>query len=295
MGHDLYEESTHAHRLFDEADQQLGFSLSKLCFEGPEELLTRTVHAQIAIFVTSLAIDRALRARSPETEPQLACGLSLGEFTALVCLRSISLADGLGLVRRRGELMEEACKNLPGTMASILGLPFDEVQSICRETGVEIANFNSREQIVISGPVDAVENACTLAKEKNAKRAFRLNVGGAFHSSLMKEAQTGLEAALRAVEINEPEDTFIANVTGEAVSAPEEIRTLLARQLTHPVQWVKTMETVRRLGITELLEVGPGRVLKGLAKKIDSAFHVTSVGTIQALDAFTDARRHTCS
>ena len=277
MGKDFYESNPEAKSIFDRATQLLGFGLTKLCFEGPDEELTRTVNAQIAIFVTSIAVLESVRRQHPHLKPKLACGLSLGEFTALVALESISFEDGLKLVRRRGELMEEANQKNPGTMASILGLSEKDCASLCVETKTELANLNSPEQFVISGSVEAVSKACEVAKAKGAKRAIPLKVGGAFHSSLMEYAKAGLEDALRKINIKAPKGTFIPNVTGELVSDPETIRTLLAKQLTSPVQWIKTMESVSRLGRTELLELGPGRVLKGLARKINPDLNVISI------------------
>lgn len=277
MGKDFYESSSHAKSVFDQANQLLGFQLTKLCFEGPDEELMRTVNAQIAIFVTSTVVLEAVRAQHPYLKPKLACGLSLGEFTALVALESISFEDGLRLVHRRGELMEEANQKNPGTMASILGLSIKDCASLCAETRTELANLNSPEQFVISGPVKAVTEACEVAKAKGAKRAILLKVGGAFHSSLMEHAKTGLEDALRKTNIKVPKGIFIPNVTGEPASDPETIRTLLAKQLTNSVQWIKTMESVGRLGKTELLELGPGRVLKGLARKISPDLNVIAI------------------
>ena len=277
MGSDFYKNSLEARSVFDQADRSLGFRLSKLCFEGPDSELTRTVNAQIAIFVASIAVLRAIQVSYPRLKPSLGCGLSLGEFTALVALEAISFEDGLQLVQKRGRLMEEANQKNPGTMASILGLSVHDCTSLCKETGTELANLNSHEQIVISGPIEAVNNACQIAKTKGAKRAIPLKVGGAFHSSLMASARVGLEEALRKIRIEEPKSTFIPNVTGEPVSNPERIKTLLAEQLTSPVQWIKTIKSIGRLGLMELLEIGPGCVLKGLARKINPELTVTNI------------------
>jgi len=284
MGRDLYEANRESRGVFDQADKQLGFSLTKLCFQGPDEELKRTVHAQTAIFVTSMAAVSALRVLAPDINPTIACGLSLGEFTALVALDSITFQSGLRLVEQRAQLMEDACQKKPGTMASIIGLPQGDVQTICEETGAELANVNSREQLVISGGIEAVKNACELAARKGAKRVIHLNVGGAFHSSLMKEAQKGLEISLAQTKIAKPKGRFIPNVTGTPVSKPEEIRSLLAKQLTSPVQWLKTMEAVVQMGVTELFEIGPGRVLTGLAKKINQDLTVDHIGTKEELE-----------
>lgn len=277
MGRELYKANKEARSVFDRANQQIGFSLSTLCFEGPESELTRTVNAQIAIFVTSLAVLAAIHATFPQLKPTLSCGLSLGEFTALVALEALSFEEGLALVKKRGELMEEADRKNPGTMASIVGLHVNECKSICDEARVEIANINSYEQVVISGPVDRINTACQLAKSKGAKHVIALKVGGAFHSSLMASARVGLEQVLSNIRLREPKGIFIPNATGESVSDPSRIRRLLAEQLTIPVQWVKTMERIRDLGFKELLEIGPGRVLKGLARKIYPESMVTNI------------------
>lgn len=277
MGQDFYSSSPPAKSLFDQADQILSFKISQICFQGPEAELTRTIHAQLGIFVTSLAVLKSIQTNFQQMNPSLACGLSLGEFTALVALESISFEEGLKLVRRRGELMEEACQKNPGTMASLLGISIENCLELCKKTNTQLANLNSYDQLVISGTVDAVHKACELAKSKGAKRAIPLKVGGAFHSSLMNHAKSGLQEALKKAVIVKPKGTFIPNVTGEPVSDPETIRTLLAQQLTSPVQWIKTMETISRFGSLELLEIGPGRVLKGLAKKIVPSMNVLNI------------------
>ena len=277
MGNDFYAQAPEARAVFEQADQLAGFALSNLCFNGPDDELTRTKNAQIAIFVTSIAVLQSVRTQQPQLKPKLACGLSLGEFTALVALEAISFEDGAKLVQKRGELMEEANQKNPGTMASVLGLSVESCAALCQETGTELANLNSHDQIVISGSIANIAKACEVAKTRGAKRAIVLKVGGAFHSSLMSHAKAGLEETLKKINIRAPKGIFIPNVTGEPVSDPETIRTLLAKQLTSPVQWLKTMETVARLGVKELLEIGPGKVLKGLARKINPELNVTSI------------------
>ncbi len=277
MGKDFYTASGKARELFDRADQILGRSISKLCFTGPEEELTKTANAQSAIFVTSLAALEAARALYPNFKPALACGLSLGEFTALVALEAMTFEEGLRLVQKRGELMEAACQKHPGTMASLMGLSLELCQEICKRTGAELANLNSPDQTVISGTVAQVQNACREAEAKGAKRALPLKVGGAFHSSLMKDAEAGLREALKSIPIREPKGKFIPNATATPEHNPERIRALLAEQLTHPVQWTKTMERVVSLGLKQLFEIGPGRVLKGLARKINSQLNVRNI------------------
>ena len=271
-------------RYYEEADERLGFSISKICFDGPEETLTRTLYAQPAIFVTSLAIFSVIEERLNGVKMELASGLSLGEFSALVAARSLTFAEGLKLVKRRAELMECAASHTSGTMLSILGLNQTDCEQIAKESGAELANLNSPEQFVLSGEASAVEKAAALAEKRGAKRALRLKVGGAFHSALMGEAKEGLREALKKISIQSPQCIFIPNACGEEVSDPEQIRVLLADQLTLPVQWIKTIQRAQNRGIRRFIEPGPGRVLKGLAKKIDASVEVFSLDKISDLE-----------
>lgn len=277
MGEDFYSTSAKAREIYDRADQILGRPISKLCFSASDEELTKTANAQIAIFVTSLAALEAARAIYSNFKPALACGLSLGEFTALAALDAITFEDGLRLVQKRGELMEAACQKNPGTMASIIGLSLEICREICKSTGAELANLNSPDQTVISGTQEQIKNACREAEMKGAKRALLLKVEGAFHSILMKGAETGLKEMLQKITIREPRGKFIPNVTAVPESNPEKIRMLLAEQLTRPVQWTKTMEQVTLLGFKQFFEIGPGRVLKGLARKINPELNVRNI------------------
>jgi [acyl-carrier-protein] S-malonyltransferase len=279
MGAELYQTSAKAKAVFDQADQILGFKLTKLCFEGPEEELKQTINTQISIFVMSLAALEALHEDHSQIEPALGCGLSVGEFTALVALDSLSFSEGLYLVKTRGQLMQEASARRLGTMASVIGLTRDKCEAICHEVGVEVANFNSPEQVVISGETDLIQKAAVLMKENGAKKVFPLKVGGAFHSSLMASAQQGLEEVVQKAPIKKPRGMFISNVTGKEVSNVQEIKNLLVQQLTSPVEWVKSMMRASELGIHHFLEIGPGRILRGLARKINPEFVVTSVST----------------
>ncbi|MDA9101078.1 ACP S-malonyltransferase [Omnitrophica bacterium] len=267
MGKDLYDTFPAAKNIFDRADNLLGFSVKKLCFEGPEDELTRTRGAQPAIFVHSLAMLAVLDEKHPDLKPAFVAGLSLGEFTALVAGKALSFDDGLKLVQKRAEAMEQAAQNHPGTMASILGLNQAQCEEIAAEAGCQVANLNAPDQIVLSGTEPAIDKACAAAEAKGAKRAIKLKVGGAFHSALMKEAQDELRNALSETSVTSPECLFIPNVTAQAVSDPDEIKSLLSRQLTSPVRWVETMARASETGIGQFIEVGPGKVLKGLAKR----------------------------
>lgn len=280
MGKDLFEQSPSAREVYERADKILGYSISQICFAGPEDQLTRTLYAQTGILVTSLAALAALREKTPDLTPSIVAGLSLGEFTALTVSGAISFEDALKLVQVRAEAMEAAAKNNPGTMAFIMGLTIEQCTAVAQEAGCEVANLNAPDQTVLSGNSQAIEQACKIAEAKGAKRAMPLKVGGAFHSSLMGEAKARLEAALAKTPIHEPKCTFIPNVTAQKVSNPEEIRSLLAKQLTSSVQWVRTMAVAKESGITHYLEIGPGKILKGLARKCQPELQVFSFGAV---------------
>lgn len=287
MGKDLAEVFPKARAVFEQADAFLNYPLSRLCWKGPAETLTRTEHCQPALYVTSMAVLAALRAeleaKSLPWSPAAAAGLSLGEYTALAAAGAISFDDGLRLVRLRGQAMEEAAQSTPGTMASVLGLEREPLEAICAETGAQVANLNSPGQIVISGTLPSVEAASAQAKEKGAKRVIPLEVGGAFHSRLMEPAAERLKQALGGVTVRPPAFPVISNVTGLRHGEPEQIRRQLVEQLTHPVQWIGCMRTLLGEGLRAFLELGSGTVLKGLLRKMDPQAAVFPVGTAQEL------------
>lgn len=283
MGKDLAAESPAALATYKQADELLGYSISQMCFAGPEAELTRTLYAQAAIFVTSMAALATLKEKHPELKPSLVAGLSLGEFTALAAAGAISFEDAIKLIQVRAEAMEAAAKTNPGTMASVMGLGLDVCKAVAAETGCEVANLNTPEQTVLSGSIQSIEKACQVAEAKGAKRAMPLKVGGAFHSSLMKPARDRLEAALKDSTIHAPCCVFIPNVTARQVSDPAAIRDLLAKQLTSSVQWVDTMATAKATGITTYIEIGPGKVLKGLARKCQPDLEVFNFGAMTDL------------
>lgn len=291
MGKEFYETSSLARRVFDRADEVLGRGISDLCFEGPEEELVETANSQPAIYTVSLATMGAILEMSG-SEPKealfsaedvarvatLVMGLSLGEPTALVAAGAISFEDGLRFVERRGKLMDEASKAYPGRMASIMGLDKEDLEELCMGLGgCQIANLNCPGQVVISGSADKVELACDLAKTRGAKRAILLKVSGAFHSDLMEEARKKLAAFLSEIDISSPAISFVSNIDGNITRDPEVIRENLAKQLTNRTLWQACMETAISKGVSDFLEVGPGKVLKGLARKIDSTANVASV------------------
>ncbi len=281
MGRELYDAFPAARHVFEKADSILGFSISQVCFEGPEDKLMRTFYAQPAIFTVSLAALAVLEEKFPEIQPSFAAGLSLGEFTALAALKSISFEDGLRLVQKRAEAMEHAAQQNAGTMASIMGMTQKDCEEIAREAGCDVANLNSPDQTVLSGTLESIERACKIAEAKGAKRALPLKVGGAFHSSLMLPAKNDLENALKAAPIRSPKGTFIPNALASPVSDPEEIRQLLARQLVSPVRWVETLACAAKMELQAFLEIGPGKVLKGLVRKCQPSFTVESCGTAE--------------
>jgi [acyl-carrier-protein] S-malonyltransferase len=276
MGKEWAKQFQKVRQLYEEADQILGVPITQFCFDGPEEMLTRTLYAQPAIFVTSLALFSVLEEKLSGFKPDFTAGLSLGEFSALVAAASLSFSEGLKLVQLRGELMERAASHTDGTMISIQGLSQEECRAVAIESETELANLNAPDQFVLSGKSTAIELAATLADGMGAKRVIRLKVGGAFHSSLMEEARQGLQAALKKVTLQVPRCLFVANTTARGEKDPERIRLLLAEQLTSPVYWVGCMEYAKNQGIQRFIEMGPGRVLKGLAKRIDPSLEVLS-------------------
>lgn len=283
MGKDLYEDFIQAREVFDKADAVLKFDLKKLCFEGPQEELSTTKNSQSAILTASVAALRALEA-SPlyaAFSPKFSMGLSLGEYTALVAAGSISFEDALVLVRKRGEFMEEASKKNPGGMACIVGMDINAVEELCRGFGCEIANLNCPGQIVISGKTNNVELFASVAKDKGAKRVIMLDVSGPFHSSLMTSARDKLKDHIDNLHIAPPGIPFISNVDAQVHSDPEKIKENLISQVNSRTLWEESMRLAIRAGIRTFLEIGPGQVLKGLARKIDPKLEVKSIGTSQ--------------
>jgi len=277
MGKGLYEEFSAAREVFDRAGELLGFDVAKVCFDGPEEELTRTDVSQPAILTCSIAALRAMG--SPACDA--AAGLSLGEYTALVCAGAIDFDEALPLVRDRGRYMQQAAEERPGTMASVLGLGREQVEEAVRlaaDAGiVAAANFNSPGQVVVSGEADAVDRVSQIAKEMGCKRAVRLKVIGAFHSPLMQPARKKLEKRLEAVRIREPRCPVVSNVTARAARTPRQIRDLLAKQVTSSVLWEDSMRHLCSLGIDSFCEIGPGKVLAGLMKRIEPRAQVRNV------------------
>jgi len=268
MGKDLAEAYPACKALYDKADEVLGYELSKICFEGPAEELTKSNHAQPAIFVTSIACYTALKEKLPELEVAMVAGLSLGEWSALHAAGALSFEDTLRVLAVRGQAMQDACEEKDGSMVSVIGLNADQLSEICEKSGVELANLNSEAQTVLSGEREAVEKAAALASEMGAKRAIVLNVAGAFHSSLMASATPKLEKVLSTVEIKEPSIPVVANVTGQAHGSSQEIFDTMLKQVTGSVHWYEGINAMTAAGVGEFIECGPGKVLTGLVKRI---------------------------
>ena len=275
MGADLYEQSTEAKQLFDKANEVLGFNITEIMFKGTEEQLKETKVTQPAIFLHSTILAKVL---GDAFQPAMVAGHSLGEFSALVASGVIDFEDGLRLVAKRANAMQEACEKEPSTMAAILGLEDNVVEELCEKVdGVVVAaNYNCPGQLVISGSVDGVEKACELANEAGAKRALVLQVGGAFHSPLMESAREELASAIESTDFKPGICPIYQNVTAKGTKDVNEIKKNLIDQLTAPVRWTQTMQQMIADGCDEVIEVGPGKVLQGLFKKIDRKFPTSS-------------------
>jgi [acyl-carrier-protein] S-malonyltransferase len=281
MGAELAREFPAARRVFEEADEALGFALSRLCFEGPEEDLRLTENTQPAMVATSIA---ALRAFESEcgVGAEMAAGHSLGEYSALVAAGAVSLADAVRAVRERGRLMQEACPPGRGSMAALIGLDMAAVEAICAEVSAEgqiasPANLNAPGQIVVSGDAGAVRRALELAKERGGGASVELKVSAPFHCALMRPAREGMAPVLERLTINQFKFGVIANVTAESNSDPARVKPLLLEQITAPVRWQESMNALARAGVTEALEFGAGKVLMGLMRRIDRAVKVRAV------------------
>ena len=271
--------------LFDRANAVLGYDLATICFAGPIEKLTMSCHAQPAIFVASLACLTALRQAQPDATFAAAAGLSSGEWTALYAAGVISFEDTLHVLDIRGRAMQAACEAQPGAMLSVLGMADEALARLARETGVEIANLNSPEQTVLSGPRAGIDAAEQRAREFGAKKAIRLPVAGAFHSSLMASAASQLADGLAGVQLSPPQYPVISNVTGQIHTTPDEIRRLMVRQITSSVQWVGGIRTLQAQGIQAYVECGPGKVLTGLVKRIDKQAALYNISDRSSLEA----------
>lgn len=268
MGRDLAEAYPECKALYTKANEILGYDLAKICWAGPESELLKSNHCQPAIFVTSAVCWQALRHERNALAIQSTAGLSLGEWTALWMAETVSFEEALRILEARGRFIQEACEEHAGAMLSVIGLEAAKLKSVAASTGVEIANYNSPEQTVLSGAREGIQAAEKLAKEAGAKRAIMLNVAGAYHSSLMASAARRLEAFIRDLPIRPPCLPVISNVTGQPHGMPDDIRRQMVLQVTSPVQWVACVQSLQQQGVTRYIECGPGRVLSGLVKRI---------------------------
>jgi len=289
MGYDLYRSFASARELFDEADRVLGFSLSQLCFEGPEAELKKTINAQPALVAVSLACLAAVRETNAENElsaPAFIAGHSLGEYTALAAADVVDFADAIYLARERGRLMYEAALKEPGGMAAVIGLNEARLDEICRDSGARIANFNSPGQLVISGARENLERAIELAKEAGARRVIPLEVSGAFHTPLMEPAARGLAEVIASIDFRNPKIKIVANTSAKVLDTADELRTELLSQLTSGIQWQRSVEFMLAHGVSTFIEIGPGSVLSGLIRRINGDVRTFSIGdseTVQKL------------
>lgn len=289
MGRDLVHEFEVAQRTYAEADDVLGFALSRLCFEGPEDELTLTRHTQPAILTTSIAVFKVLRERGLAFD--VVAGHSLGEWSALVAAGAVAFRDAVRLTYLRGSAMQDAVPVGKGAMAALIGLEVAAVRAVCEAATqpgepVEVANINGAGQVVVSGAAAAVDRAIAQAKAAGAKRAVKLPVSAPFHCSLMKPAADQLAAALAGVAIAAPSVPVVANVTAEPTQDPVRIKQLLVEQVTAPVRWEESVRAIAGLGVTRAYELGSGSVLKGLVKRIAEAIEITAIGEPHEVKAF---------
>ncbi len=276
MGKDLYDNFSEAKQVFDIAEKVLGFDLKRRCFDGPGDMLKITNISQPAIVTVSLAAYEVFKTRF-NTKPKFMAGLSLGEYTALIASDAITLENGLRLVKRRGEIMDDAARENPGKMAAVLDLPLEKIKDICFKSGCDIANINAPGQIVISGKAEAVEKAKTACEAAGAKRVIELEVSGAFHSPLMLKASVELKKVLTHAGMTAPDVPVVCNYTARPAHAVVQIEENLVYQMYSSVRWEESMKFIISQGVTNFYEFGPGKVLKGLMRRIDPGVQVVNI------------------
>ena len=287
MGRDLYENFPIAKNIYDRADTVLGFKISSLCFDGPLQELTLTKNSQPAILVTSIAVLEVLKSHCSQLSPSFVAGLSLGEYSALVAAEVIGFEDAVYLIRKRGEFMQEAAEENPGTMLSIIGLEREVVLGVCKQADCEVANFNCPGQIVVTGTSAAIAKAEGLAKEQNALRTVPLQVSGAFHSSLMKSAEEKLAKEIGRVTFGTAKIPVVSNVTYQSETDPQVIKNNLIRQVSSSTYWEDSIRFMIAQGVASFYEVGPGTVLRGLNRKIDPSVKTTSICTKEQIGSLS--------
>ena len=288
MAADLIEAHPEARVWFDRASAVLGFDLAKVCFEGPVEELTRSDHAQPAIFVHSVVAYELWKTQTG-AEVSAAAGLSSGEWAALYAADVVDFEDAIRILKARGTFMQAACDEQEGGMVSIIGLADDKILAICDQVGIQVANYNSPGQTVVSGLASGTADVPAMAKEAGAKLAIPLTVAGAFHSRLMQSGEDQFAEFLKGVELREPKFPVASNVTGELHGSASGISELMAKQITSSVQWVKDVQALQAMGVGNFVECGPGKVLTGLAKRIDKSLTATNVSTLPSLQKAVEA------
>jgi [acyl-carrier-protein] S-malonyltransferase len=285
MGRDLAESFPSARTWFERANAALGYDLTAICFNGPEPELTKTENAQPGIFLVSWVALQLLKERAANLSFQAMAGLSLGEFTALTAAGVMNFEDGLKVVRLRGRFMQEACEATQGGMAAVIGLDEEPTREVCQQAGVVLANLNCPGQLVISGEIEKIAQACDLAKARGARKALPLPVAGAYHSPLMASAQPKLQAELERIDMQPPSVTVISNVSAQPHDGPESIRARLVQQVTSPVRWEDSVRHLLAHGFTRFIELGPGTALTGFMKRIDKNAQVLNASDVASLDA----------
>ncbi len=286
MGRDLYHNFAAAKAVFDQADQALGFPLSKLCFDGPEDELRQTINAQPAIVTVSFACLEAALSEADSDRippPTFVAGHSLGEYTALAAAKVLDFATTVYLARERGRLMHEAGLRNPGGMVAIIGLDEALLAEVCEETGTQIANINCPGQLVISGAKENLTQAADLAKARGAPRTIPLQVSGAFHTPLMQPAVDGMSEVVATLSFHQPAIPIIANTTAQPLTAAEQVKAELIRQLCNCIQWQRSVEYMVDNGVSTFIEIGPGKVLAGLIKRINRGVKLINIGDAQAI------------
>ena len=284
MGKELYDRFDEVKDLYRQANQLLGFDLTALCFEGPAAELTKTERCQLALFVTSLAGYAALEKITGGRKPDMAAGLSLGELSALAAAGVFRFKDGVYLVQARSEAMADCAAHHPGAMLAIIGISYEAVQDMCKETGATSANYNAADQLVVSGTVESIGKAEAQAKAMGAKRAIRLEVSGAFHSSLMQPAADRFRQALEKIPFSKPQFPVYSNVNADTTADPEAIRRLLVQQIVSPVLWDPSVRKISQAGATHVIEMPPARVLTALTRRINADLKTLAVNEPKDLD-----------
>lgn len=284
MGKSLYDSFPEARKVFDESNDILGFDIKKICFEGSVEELSRTSNCQPAIMIHSIAALRVLESIKTDFEPACTLGMSVGEYVALVASGACGYADGLTLMRKRAVYMEEASEANPGGMAAVLSLAIDKVEEACSASGAQVANLNCTGQVVISGGKDALEKACAKAKEMGAARVIPLNVSGAFHSALMDPAAERVKKEFELIELKKPFIPMVCNVNPAVFeSDTDRLKKNLIAQINNRTLWEESVRFVAASGVKAFIEIGPGRVLKGILKRIDRSLEVRNIDTAEDL------------